>query len=103
MEEFLEVMMSRDPCADLGDQVFGDIDGVGLAVDFEGHMLGIVEGSAVVAPAGRPAASVGVRRQCGGQQGTGGSDLFQPAVEHSADGGRMFGDAHGGSGPRGLE
>ena len=64
-------------------------------------VLAGMQGATVVAAAGGAATAVAIGVEGGGQDGGGGGQLLQPAVEHAADEGRVFGDAHGGARERG--
>jgi hypothetical protein len=95
VEELFEAFVFGDPCADLREQIFGDIDRPGLvARTFEGEVLTGMEGTTVMTPARRSSAAVGVGVQGGGQDRRGGDQLFEPAVEHAADQGGVFRNAH---------
>src|SRR5581483_4508938 len=99
-EELLEATVLGQPCADLGEQGFGDVDGAAPAGLLEGDVLAGVQGPAAVAAAGGAAAAVGVGAEGGGQDGGGGGELLEPALEHAEDEGRVIGDAHGTSAGR---
>jgi hypothetical protein len=93
-EKAFEAVVFGAPCADLGEQVFGDIDGAGLAVLLEGEVLAGVEGPTVVAAAGRTAAAVAVGAEGGGDDGAGGGELFEAVLEYAEDEGGVVGDRH---------
>jgi hypothetical protein len=72
VEERLEALVLRGPCAYLGDEVLGNVNGAGLTVLLAGNVLGVVECATVVAAALGPSAAMGVERECGGQDGPAG-------------------------------
>ena len=95
LQEEFEALVLRDPCADLREQVFGDVDGTGFAVLFAGEVLALMQGAAVVTAAGGAAAAVRVGGQGRGQERRGGGDFLEPRLEHAADERGMVGNAHG--------
>jgi len=78
--------------------LFGDVNGAGLAVVFEGEVLGGMEGAAMVTAAGGAAAAVGIGAEGGGEDGGRGGEGLEAMLEHAKDEGGMIGDAHGGLG-----
>src|SRR5205085_29453 len=60
LEELFEAVVFGEPCADLGEQLLGDVDRARLAVFLEGEVLALVPWAAVVAAALGPATAVGV-------------------------------------------
>jgi hypothetical protein len=80
VEQGLEALVFGEPCADLGKQFLGDVDGAGLAVLFEGEVLSGVERTAVVTAAGGATTAVGVLAIGGGQDGRGGGQLLEAAL-----------------------
>jgi hypothetical protein len=96
-EEVFEPVMFGEPCADLGEQFLGDIDGAGLAVLLEGQVLTLVQGAAVMAAAFGASAALGVLAKGGRQDRGGRSQLFQAVLQHAEEVGRVAGNTHGAS------
>jgi hypothetical protein len=82
VQQPLEALVLGEPCADLGEQVFGDVDGPGLASLLEGEVLALVQGAAVVKAAGGAAAAVGVGAEGSGQHRGLGGEPFEAALQH---------------------
>jgi len=94
VEKRLETLVLRGPCANLGYQVFGYVDGVSLSVLFAGDVLGVVERPSVMATTFQTAAAVRVEREIGGEHRPGSSNLADPAVKHAANKRGVLGDVH---------
>src|SRR5262245_27401825 len=92
VQEALEALVFGQPCADLGEQSLGDVDGAGLALLLEGEVLSGVPGPAVVAAAGGATAAVGVRAEGGGEAGRGGGESFETRLEDAEDEARRVWD-----------
>src|SRR5271157_4522544 len=95
-EKLLYSFVFGDPCPYLREQIFGDINGACLVPgDTEGHMLPCMERPAMVTAAGRPAATMAVGVEGGGQDDGARGHLLEAAIEHAADGSGVIGDGHG--------
>lgn len=94
VEERPEATVLRDPCADLRNQVFRDVDGAGLAAFLVGDVLRSMKWAAVLAAALRAAAAVGVESQRSRPQRPRRSHLVESTIEHAADERGMIGYAH---------
>jgi hypothetical protein len=97
VEKLFEAFVLGDPCADLRNEVFGDVNGACLAVLFAGEVLSGVEGPAALAAAGRLAAAVRVRTKGGGEDGLGGRELLEASLQHALDLSGVLRDPHGAS------
>ena len=84
-----------DPCADVVEEVEGDVDGSGLALGLVGHMPAGVQFPVGVAAARLAATALADLRQAGGQQRLIAAQPGQPGLEPGPDLGRVVGDAHG--------
>lgn len=89
-----ETVILLDPCLNLREEVLGDVDGARFASNFEGEVVGGMEGALVVAAAGRLATAFMDEREAGGEQGAVGGQPLEPGLEHAADLGRVLGNAH---------
>src|SRR4029078_13295141 len=94
VEQGLEALVFGEPCADFGEEVFGDVNGAGLAALLEGEVLAGVEGPAVVTAALRASAAVGVSAEGGGQDRGGRGELLEAALQHAEDVVGVAGNAH---------
>jgi hypothetical protein len=83
VEQGLEAFVFVQPCANLGKQFLGDVNGAGLAVLFEGEVLSTMERSAVVTAAGGSSTAVGVLAEGGSQDGRGGGQFFETPLKHA--------------------
>src|SRR5262249_44278246 len=88
-----------DPCLHLPEEILGDIDGARLAGVLEGQEVGGVQGTAVVAVAGRLAAAVPHQGPAGRPQGAGGGQLRPRRGRPAADPPVAPGAARAGVGP----
>src|SRR5581483_5226861 len=95
VEQGPEALVFGEPCADLGEQLLGDVGGAGLAALLAGEALAGVGGAAVVAGAGGAAAAVGVGAEGGGQHGGSGGQPLEAAPQHAEDVVGVVGDARG--------
>jgi hypothetical protein len=86
----------RDPCADLRDQIFRDVNGARLALFLVSDVLGVVERAAVVTTAFRAAAAMGIKAERGTEERTGSRHFAKAAIEHAPNESGMIGDAHSG-------
>jgi hypothetical protein len=73
------------PLLDLREQVLGHGGGAGLAPLSEGDVVGLVQWAAVMAPAGRLAATFVQQDKARGQHGASRGQRLQPTVQHAAD------------------
>jgi hypothetical protein len=104
LEELLESFVIGDPCLHLREQIFGDIDGVGLVAGAaEGHVLTSVQRPAVMTAAGGLATALAVAAQGSGQDRRVEAQPLEPVVEHAADQRGMVGNAHGRPGNTGKK
>jgi len=95
LEQGLEAFVFGEPCADLGEQLLGDINGASLAGFLEGEMLTDVAGPAVVAAAGGASTAVGISAKGGSEDRGRGGQLLEAVLQHAKDEGGMIGDANG--------
>jgi hypothetical protein len=93
-EQVLETPMFLDPCADIRNQVQGDVNGATFAAFFEGDMLRGMFATALHAVAGRDAAGALELDQAGGQNRLGAAQLLEAAVQLAANQRRVGWDAH---------
>src|SRR5215472_18736331 len=94
-QQFLVALVVVDPCADVVEEVEGDVDGSGAALDLVGQVPAGVQFPVRVAAAGLAAAALADLRQAGGQQRLVGTEPGQPGPQPGPDLGRVVGDAHG--------
>src|SRR5262245_37512166 len=94
VKELPEAPVFGQPCPNLREQSFGDIDRAGLARFFEGEVLAGVQRAAVVTAAVGVAAAVGVGAEGGGEDGRGSREFLEAVLEHPQDDGGVVGAAH---------
>ena len=97
LQQSLEATVLRDPCADLRDQIFGDIDGARFAIFLEGDVLRVMERAAVMAATFGTATAMGIETEGGGEDRAGNGHLAEPGIEHAANERGVIGNAHSGS------
>jgi hypothetical protein len=94
LEERLETPMFCDPCLDIHDQIFGNMNRACLATVLKRQALGVMERSAVLAAARRAAAAHGDDAAGSSQNGGAAGQFLEAADEHAADECRVVRDAH---------
>ena len=93
-EQFLELTVPRDPCADLCNKAFGDVNRAGLAVFLVGNMLASMQRPTVMTTAGRLATAVAVRAEGSGENRSGRAEFLEAALQHAVDDRWMVGNTH---------
>ena len=81
VQQLLEALVFGEPCADLGEQFLGDVEGAGLVLLLEGQVLAGVQRPAVVTASGGSAAAVGVGAEGSGEHGGCGGEPFEAALQ----------------------
>lgn len=93
LEQGLDPFVLGDPCANLREQVLGDVDGACLALVLEGEVMGGVQRAAVMAAAGGADAAGAGEDERSGEEGGVGGQLLEAGVELASDEGGVVGDA----------
>jgi len=91
--ELFEAAVFLSPLFDLGEQVDGDVSGVGFAFDLPGQVVARVLAASGAAAAGIAASAAGGDER-GGQDGAVGVELFLAGEEEAAEEGGMFWNFH---------
>jgi hypothetical protein len=94
LQECLEALMFCDPCLDIHDQVFGNMDRARLATVLIREPLGVMERSAALTAAGGAATAHGDDATGSSQNRAVAGQFLETAVQHAADEGRVLWNAH---------
>jgi hypothetical protein len=94
LEKCLEAFVLCDPCLDIHDQVFGNMNRTGFATVLIRQTLGVMERSAALAATGRATAAHGNDAAGGSQDGGATGQLLKTAAQHVADDGGVIRNAH---------
>ena len=93
VSELFEPTVFLSPLFDLGDEINGDVNGVGLGFDLPGQIVAEVFLAAGTAAVGI-AAGAEDGDEAGGQDGAAGLEFLLAGLELAADKGGVFWDIH---------
>ena len=92
--QFLEASVLRDPRLHLGNEILGNIDGMGLALLFVTEMVSGVQRPIPMTTAGRLATAFVDQIEAGSQDRLVRGTPLEPTVEHASDQGWVTGNTH---------
>ena len=94
LEQRLEAFVFGDPCQDIRDQVFGNMDRACLASVLIRQALGLMQWATALAATSRATAAHSHAAARGSQNGPVAGQPFEPAIQHATDECRVLRNAH---------